>query len=339
MANFSLPKPVKKRRLPERSTWKERIIRRVDLRRRKSQQPGASSSNSNEYLLKYNEEMDCLFAGDIQVTFHEQDQLLECSKCRYTSRNPSKGSCRPIEVHMQTHILNRHVDIHHPSYKRGEFVCAICGRPMNSKQSLIAHKWTHMNEAERAAAQDQGVEDPRLRMNRQIYQCSTCGKQFGRRSTLKIHEEVHQEQRQATMCPKCGKTFKGKNSLYYHQRLFCALMNGEERSANTEVKCRFCGKAFKNSLFLNNHMKILHSENGKEPDRTVPCPLCPKLFKRKKDVDAHLQTHNQVRSFICRKGCGAGFTTYNVQQKHEGRCDGTGTPLRKRTVIVTTTSS
>jgi len=72
--------------------------------------------------------------------------------------------------------------------------------------------------------------------------------------------------------------------------------------------CDICGKFEKSKKLLRRHM-IKHSD-----DRPYPCPFCPKMFKRRYEVTAHVKVKHDEPSqlnkqYECQEpDCGKKFT-------------------------------
>lgn len=57
--------------------------------------------------------------------------------------------------------------------------------------------------------------------------------------------------------------------------------------------------------------------------RTLPCPHCPKLFKRKAHVKSHIQTHDKDRKRFSCHYCGVSFSFQSGCRRHEKTHKGT----------------
>lgn len=88
---------------------------------------------------------------------------------------------------------------HYRSHRQGQFVpCGICGKIYQSIDHLITHIRIH----------ERGDKP---------FECPTCGKRFSRKSNLKRHLYLHQEEK-PFHCPYCLKGFSGKFNLKRHTK-------------------------------------------------------------------------------------------------------------------------
>ncbi|KAL1379581.1 hypothetical protein pipiens_014793 [Culex pipiens pipiens] len=82
------------------------------------------------------------------------------------------------------------------------------------------------------------------------------------------------------------------------------------------MRCKNCGTMYDEGFVLANHkLKCLPP---KDPPR---CTLCPAVFKNKWDLQVHLNRHNGLTPFQCRKeGCTKAFAGPIVRIIHEKNC-------------------
>ena len=182
--------------------------------------------------------------------------------------------------------------------------------------------------------------------------CQTCGKQFTRKHSLKLHMKVHENESE----PKhYGNTiefhpdsdFEDLSNdpkfpspswnyfLYNHKQANMKVLDtktGQEKVApdNAAHKCRFCGELVKKSRFIPHLIKhnigIEASEKGfghkKDPER-LRCPHCGKMHKKLPELRDHINTHTGERPHVC-KYCGKTFASSgnmnaHIRQAHLGK--------------------
>ncbi|XP_066252871.1 zinc finger protein 675-like [Euwallacea similis] len=157
---------------------------------------------------------------------------------------------------------------------------------------------------------------------KQIYKCGECEQLFN--SKLKLYNHRRSEHVSPGVCNVCGVVVRADN-LSKHIKLH----------SETPIKCKECGKVFKNSESLRSH-KFLHMGNcytcefcGKcfklrgehtrhlklhsDPDaRKTTCPHCGKKVR---DLKKHMLTHTGQKPYICQY-CNKGFTSTYALKVH-----------------------
>ncbi|ETN58331.1 hypothetical protein AND_010071 [Anopheles darlingi] len=106
-------------------------------------------------------------------------------------------------------------------------------------------------------------------IDRLLYVCPTCNKQFRWYSNLKTHEAVHTGVK-AFICESCGKRFSGQAHLLQHR-----LTHSEVR----RFQCQQCPKVFKRSGGLNQHVRAVHLKI-----RPFRCATCGYQFALRADM-------------------------------------------------------
>ncbi|XP_059183501.1 histone-lysine N-methyltransferase PRDM9-like [Centropristis striata] len=112
------------------------------------------------------------------------------------------------------------------------------------------------------------------------------------RDGIGVEEDVNDliKERRHT-CPICGKRFKESGHLKDHVRIH----TGEK-----PYQCRECGVNFRQSGALTLHMRIHTGE------RPYQCTDCGRRFNRKGDMETHRVTHTGERPHLC-VVCGKSF--------------------------------
>ncbi len=108
--------------------------------------------------------------------------------------------------------------------------CDQCGLGFRAKLDLTKHRNTHNREEK-------------------SFSCSVCEKKFHFKSTLSIHERVHQKPK--FICADCGRSFRTKPPLTVH----CL-----EHLGLKPYKCRECQKVFHHAN-TNHQCQVSHSSN------------------------------------------------------------------------------
>ncbi|XP_058023508.1 zinc finger protein 189-like isoform X4 [Ahaetulla prasina] len=143
-------------------------------------------------------------------------------------------------------------------------------------------------------------------------ECTVCGKNFGRRSSLLRHFKVHSGDK-PFRCSICGKCFLAKTSLVLHKE---SMHKKRPRSGKKRWECCECGQAFATKAALTEHHKMHSSE------KTHPCPACEESFAETRYLVKHLMTtHSGDHVFKC-PVCGKGFMKEKDLVKHQAKNHG-----------------
>ncbi len=134
------------------------------------------------------------------------------------------------------------------------------------------------------------------------YQCTICKRQFKNRLNIRYHIACADETA-GHACKDCGRIFKSSSHLTYHLR----TAHGGEKP----YKCRFCEKAFAQSVKLKRH------ERTHTGERPFKCDTCQHTFTTKYNLKEHENIHKAEKPYACVAGCGATFADRNNLRRHE----------------------
>jgi len=157
------------------------------------------------------------------------------------------------------------------------------------------------------------------------YQCSFCPFTSREKGQLMRHENTHTRANQVS-CEICGKSFLDARDLRNHK-----TVHSDERN----MQCEYCDKMFKSDLYLNRHVKLMHSDN---PVGEFECKICQKLFKTKDYLNRHnRKVHGDPRFYVC-SFCGKNFKSASHRKDHEeihrgeadAECEICGAQVRKK---------
>ncbi|XP_043937096.1 zinc finger protein 2-like isoform X2 [Protopterus annectens] len=163
------------------------------------------------------------------------------------------------------------------------------------KQEVAPFQWDHQSEKiSRNAFSSQKVE-----VGEKPLKCANCRKGFSVISGLSVHQGRCLEA-EHFKCSECRETFTNKAHLDRNQSIM----------GKTDFICKLCGKAFKLSQSLVNHLKA-HKQV-----KSHKCANCGKNFRRPSELEVHWLVHTQDSPFKC-SDCEKGFTTKSHLSKHQ----------------------
>ncbi|GAB0091422.1 Zinc finger C2H2 superfamily [Sergentomyia squamirostris] len=178
--------------------------------------------------------------------------------------------------------------------KKPSFPCDFCGRVFRTQAYMNLHrrdrhqksqpepkismkapaKSSMENDNQNVDEKYRPVEHITKNPVTNIYHCDLCDKTFQRRQGLRMHYQIHTDERPHA-CQNCGKAFRCRSHLNRHM----ITHTGEKR-----YKCNYCGKTFTQSGSLRIHERI---HTGLEP---YSCTNCLKTFRIRKMMINHIKT-------------------------------------------------
>ncbi|XP_042539068.1 zinc finger protein 667 isoform X1 [Dipodomys spectabilis] len=216
-----------------------------------------------------------------------------------------------------------------PRISENPFACGRCGRLFGGISALVLHQRAHASgrprmwgprrtgpgrspalarvhaaggrDRDRSAGVAAWAPHPGAHgETRKRLECKDCGKVFSRPANLKIHRNVHSEEK-PFKCTKCCKAFGRQAFLVEHQRIH----TGEK-----PYQCEQCGKAFSHRISLSRHRRT-HTE-----DRPYVCASCGKAFGQRAHLAQHERIHTGERPYACPE-CGKAFGQRTSLVLHE----------------------
>ncbi|XP_077422181.1 histone H4 transcription factor [Vanacampus margaritifer] len=144
-------------------------------------------------------------------------------------------------------------------------------------------------------------EHMRSHTQERLVACPTCGCMFY--SNTKLFDHLHRQAQpvESLVCEHCGKAFSSERLLRDHVRQHV-----------NQVKCPFCDMTCTTLAALKIHIRFRHCD-----ERPFPCDFCDKRFKNQRDLQKHMDVHNEGSVFRCSmEGCAYSCQTFQTLNKH-----------------------
>ncbi|XP_029440488.1 zinc finger protein 135-like isoform X3 [Rhinatrema bivittatum] len=156
----------------------------------------------------------------IHLSVHAAEKPYRCAEC-----GRSFGHSLDLKVHERIHAAAR-------PYK-----CGLCEKSFGDMAGLLQHKRSHAGDLQHLPSPPQQARTykfieyrralaprathpkiPRAPTAERPFPCAVCGKSFGKKHNLKVHERTHTGERPYA-CTECGKRFIHKHHLIKHHRV------------------------------------------------------------------------------------------------------------------------
>ncbi|XP_030287570.1 gastrula zinc finger protein XlCGF7.1-like [Sparus aurata] len=140
--------------------------------------------------------------------------------------------------------------------------CKVCQALHRSKNILIKHAWTHVDDPERLCGAC-GELKVHLRTHTKVtITCTECGKGLSSKEALNRHMIIHARER-PYQCSECGLHFNRMSNLTAHMKIHTGVKS---------YVCGVCGKACARKTYLTVHMR---THSGERP---YECIVCKRAF-------------------------------------------------------------
>jgi len=129
-----------------------------------------------------------------------------------------------------------------------------------------------------------------------------CDKSFSRSSHLQSHKRQVHSNRRPYDCRYCGKMFKSTPELKQHVYT---------HTGAKPYSCRHCSECFRRHQHLKAHLLKSHNEGT-----WFTCHICQKKFSHSGNLKAHLLRHEGVKPYVCDE-CLKSFCTVAELKSHQ----------------------
>lgn len=199
-------------------------------------------------------------------------------------------------------------------------ICSFCEKVLPNRDALSRHLQRHTGEKPyhcEECGKDYGSKNTLKIHNMQVHHkgtkdfiCNDCGQQFTHFTYLKRHLYSHTDkEKRPHLCNVCGKHFIQKSHLDRHKMIH----TGEK-----PFSCEHCAMAFNRPDSLRMHLK-LHVSGSEGPNpaeqEKTKCTACKKSFVNPNYLKVHMRIHTGERPYKC-EDCAKSFTQISILNAH-----------------------
>jgi len=200
--------------------------------------------------------------------------------------------------------LKKHKWVHNAD---DAFPCHLCTSTFKALSYYRNHmrKWHPGEKWQRPQVKEEKdkIKEQLKPKEEKLHTCEECGRSF-QKANLKRHMLIHKEEK-GYLCDICSKSFATNTQLLQHK-----ISHIEEKN----IACDVCGDLFSHRKNLLKHKKRVHTVIK----RNYSCEECGKSYKSSCMLKQHLRIHTGETPYSCDE-CGESFRTYNIWTRHKGK--------------------
>ena len=181
----------------------------------------------------------------------------------------------------------------------GCYPCLLCEKTFTRKASLKEHLSRHKGVKDKEChlchkmfyptSYYRHMSSVHPKEDALIHRCAACGKRFGQKYRLRLHEASHRERN--FDCDRCpGKSFKTERHLKVHWN----QVHRKDRSNSATMLCQKCGGTFKKGAFHECPPEVTSVWLAPE---THACDVCGKKFGTDDDLLIHQSENHGLLGF------------------------------------------
>ena len=261
-----------------------------------------------------------------KVSTPSRPLLEQCYFCDYS--NSGEGSGTSDYTNLYKHTRSKHSikmnKIPGPSSQKFQirsFNCLVCG--LSTEFNDVQSMKNHLEDFHGCGAENGYWCTPSSMRVKPVHKCDICGKIFKHPCDLRSHINVVHKKIKSFKCYHCD--FRGGTSGHrlmhmkkHHMEIMdissAKLFKEDENqmkqeenkdTINQEHECEVCGKVFDSLRRYKIHQN--HSHNIVKKEQRLKCELCPKTFKNKNNLNAHIVVIHEGKKEWCDQ-CGLPFS-------------------------------
>ena len=152
---------------------------------------------------------------------------------------------------------------------------------MFSRENTIEKEWYQCQDCEKNFRDSQELQNHSAHHSIELYRCLKCNTISRSECSFYNHQQTHNSKTYDCPIEDCGQFFRLKTSLTNHM----------QKHSEDWMHCSICRKEFQYHQSCLEHEKYCHRSS-----RTVPCPICKKLFWTPTSMRSHRSKYHTLVS-------------------------------------------